>query len=440
MQINKSPFLSDSWYIEHNDTFVKEAWLNNDLVWCYTLPMTSFESVSYDAGIWTDIALCKETGDLLISGSNRLSYSNDDGETWGARYDFSIGSVDSINTIACGVSGANHSWLTVECQMSGAQPSQYKITKAKNYFTSNAMPPTRKSDWNTSYMPFPLSGGLDFAEMIYSDYWERFIAIGQPIVNNFQNLHYPITQETTDIATSLIGLSSIIGGYLPSSSTTLNGTWLSAGLFINGTPILGEGGYSDVLEISAFANHRIVACGSGGFTKFGYSDDGGATWNKAPYPPTGGADSLQNLHAWSSLAYGQDGGVVLPLSGRVIATNVNTDFFDNASVPQPVKPFAYSDDGINWVGTGLNIAQRGWGPAIYKNGWFVVFPAGGSAAGWMAFSKNGIDWKSINMLPSSPSSLIRTKYTGVVATNNRFIAITTNAAVALADYYYPPNS
>lgn len=438
MQINKSPLLSDSWYIEHNDALVREAWLNGTRVWSYTIPITSFKEGTIPGGAWKDVAFCDDTGDLLVSGTNKLSYSNDDGATWGTPYELEgLGSPDVFNTVGCGTSGDHHTWLTVETQLSSSVPSNYKLTQSKRYYLSNAMPPAVQGDWDTYLMSFPLSAGLAFNEAIYSDYWERFIAVGSPIDENFTNTHYPITQETTDIGNSLVGLSGIIGGYLSAGTTTLNGSWLSAGLYTStGNPYEGiaTAGFNDVLEIPTFANYRILACGTGGASKFGYSDDGGATWRLAPWPNSG-ATNLQNGHAWSKLAYGHDGGVILPLSGRVVATNANS--VETSTGGFRTKPFAYTDDGINWIGTGLNIIQKGWGPVTYKNGWFIAFPVTVQSRGWVAVSRNGIDWKTINIIPSNLQTI---SFTTITQTNNRFVliaGINPNSRVALMDFYNP---
>jgi hypothetical protein len=238
----------------------------------------------------------------------------------------------------------------------------------------------------TSYSFLHPLSTVQFSDAIYSSYHGKYIAIGS------KDGRY---------------VSDIVGVY---STDGIN--WLSANnLNFNQIPFSDSYGFDGgLVEGSNMPNSRLVACGSAGNHKFGYSDNG-ITWIQGKYTvatsPSG--QNLQTGCNWSDVAYAQS--VNLPLSGRYVAVNLNGSTSD--------FPFAYSDDGIDWYGVQKTPAtNKNWRSITYGNGWFVALSVSNQA-----LSKDGINWIVFSNLPSS------SPYFDICVANNRFVALINNAPV-----------
>jgi len=104
------------------------------------------------------------------------------------------------------------------------------------------------------------------------------------------------------------------------------------------------------------------------------------------------------------------------LSGRYVVPN---NFGLNGTYQ-----FAYSDDGIGWIGVSYrtspslsaNLCQN-WRCVAYANGKFVALSDSG---GYQAVSKDGINWTGCQNMPTAINNM------DIVVANNRFVAVVNN--------------
>jgi hypothetical protein len=372
--------LKDSTYISYGGKPVKEAWLNNTLVWQASSFGWTLSNLSQ--AVWSDVEYC-DNGTLIAVGNNRYSYSTNNGTTWTlapAPINPDDGT-ETYNALTCGGPSNNHMWVIFESRF-------YEPYGSKNFYTT--LNPA------TGLQTYTLSNSvstIQFSDALYSSYHGKYIAVGS------KNSYYT---------------SNIVGTY---STNGIN--WLSANyLDYLGVPLSDAYGIDGgVVEGTNMPNQRLVACGSSGNHKFCYTDDG-ITWTQGRYRDTNSplGQNLQTGCNWVDVTYGSN--TYLPLSGRYVAVNLN------GNVSQ--YPFAYSDDGINWYGIQSisGIINKAWRSVIYGNGWFVAFAAGG----YQAMSKDGINWIVYQNLPT-PSA-----FTDVCVANNRFVSLIYNSANGGAAY------
>jgi len=365
--------IKDSTYISYAGIPAREAWLNNTLVW----QASSFGWVlkPLARAPWTDVAY-GPTNTLVAVGANRSSYSTTNGDTWSTP-------IVNINPAAGNEAynavcyGTNNTWALIESINYAPLGSKYSYTSV-NPLTG----------WTANTLAHPLST-LDYTDLLYSSYHNKYIAIG----------------TKNGIATS-----SICGIY---STDAIN--WLSAGYILyNGNEGIDTQGFTGgIIEGTYMPNHRLVATGFSGNHKFGYSSDG-ITWRMGAYDtynsPLG--QNLQTGHNWSDVTYGYDVNANLPLSGRYVAVN-----FNGATTQYQ---FAYSDDGIGWIGVEYTSPElkKAWHSVAYGNGYFVALGLGSQA-----MSKDGKNWIAFQNLPSS------VRHSDVEVANNRFVAVLENDTV-----------
>jgi hypothetical protein len=377
--------IKNSTYISYAGKPVKEAWLNDTLVW--TASSFGWTISNLPQAVWSDVEYC-DNGTLVAVGNNRYSYSNNNGTTWTVApipINSDIGN-ETYNAVACGESSNNHMWVIFETRT-------YAPYGSKNFYTT--FNPT--TGLQTYALSHPLSAS-QFSDAIYSSYHGKYISVAS------NNSYYT---------------SDIVGAY---STDGIN--WLSANyLSYVGVPFSDAYGIdSGLVEGTNMPNHRLVACGTAGNHKFAHSDDG-ITWTQGRYQaatsPLG--QNLQTGCAWTDVAYGYSGS--LPLSGRYVAVN------NNGSTSQ--FPLAYSDDGINWYGVESTNGDlnKNWRSILYGNGWFVAF----AASGYQAMSKDGINWIIYQNLPTTAV------FSDVCVANNRFVSLIFNSAsggAAYADFIF----
>lgn len=408
MQILDSPF------IQYKDRPATEAWLNNVKVWGPSIYSWVVRD-SYTRA-WNSVVY-GTSNNLLVAGNNGISLSNDNGITWQDSYEFHPTEYpDIFDALAWGVSGSTGAWVTVETQLSSTAESGYSYPRTAHYYMSPQQGPTATSDWTQYLMPHPLSASFMAADLIYSDFWNRYIGVGDP---NVLNLNGTSDSVYPGMGDSLIGLSGTVGCYLSAGNFSTQFDWVSAALYnVGGSPIASAiAGYARVVEATHMGNHRIAACGSGGATKFGYSDDGGATWRQARYnnnqEDTPRRVNLQTGgHTWHNIAYGYDpSNTNLPLSGRLVGVNGNA---------AGQYTTAYSDDGINWYqGTPLPAPYKGWTAVTYAEGRFIMLGSG-SALGVQAVSEDGINWTPF--VGTVPTLEPGTTFKDMVVANSRLVA------------------
>lgn len=361
---------TDSAYISFGGTPAREIWYESNLVWS----LSSYDWITkpLQQGVWSEIVY-GPTNTLVVSGPNRYTYSTDNGETWPS-YTFPFnptGGTEVYNAIVW----RNGLWIMFEGLL-------YPPYGTQNFYTSVDI----LTGWTQSTMAPELTS-LVFYDCQYSSFHNRYIAIGSKDAR--------FTNE-------------LCGAY-----STDGFTWLSAGFLVNGTPVSNNQGFNgNLVEGTQMPNHRLVAIGSAGDNKFGYSDDGGSSWNRGNYD-SGNSPLGQNLrsgHTWKHVTYGYDGSVNLPLSGRYVAVS--------DSGAGSTYQFAYSDDGIGWIGVQYTTPdlKREWNCVTYGNGHFVAL----GSNGYQAMSKDGINWIAFNNLPVTPTS-----FADITVANNRFVAVQT---------------
>lgn len=365
--------IKDSTYISYAGTAVKEAWLNDTLVWQASSFGWTLKPLA--RGLWTDIAY-GPTDTLVAVGNNMSSYSTDNGDTWSAvknPINPTAGN-EQYNAVCY---GSNNTWVLIENQTYSPRGSKY-------FYTSNNL----ANGWTSNTLSYPLST-LDYVDVLYSSYHNKYIAIGT---------------KGGRITSPIVGMYS---------TDSIN--WLSAGyVYYNGN--VGNsslGFFGGIIEGTNMPNNRLVATGFSAEFKFGYSDDG-ITWKQAAYD-TYNSPLYQNLQTgsnWTDVTYGYDGNIALPLSGRYVAVNINGSTSE--------YQFAYSDDGIGWIGVKYTSPElkQNWGSITYGNGYFVAF-----AYNSQAMSKDGKRWLAYSNLPSS------SRQVDVEVANNRFVAILSNDTV-----------
>lgn len=367
-------------YISYSGKQVQQAWLNNTMVWQFSGYPWTRENLAQ--GAWSDIAY-GPTDTLIVVGNNRYSYSTNNGKIWATPI-IPINS-DAGTEIYNAISYGNESWSLLESLAYSPFGSRYCYTSVdiltgwtRHSLSASAMNPAITS--------------VDFTDSLFSSYHNKFIAVG----NRYG------TGAT----------SNVVGAY-----STNGVVWLTAGYFdTNGTtplPGTGDGFNGNLTEGTHMPDNRLVACGSSGGHKFGYSNNGGQTWIKGTYNPGVSSQDLQTGIGWSQVAYGYDGGTVLPLSGRYVAVASN-------GVTANYQ-FAYSNDGVGWVGLSAGPTsplKKSWQCVTYGNGYFVAL---GINAAYQALSKDGVNWTVYENLPSLSGQPF-----DITPANNQFIAITYN--------------
>jgi hypothetical protein len=322
-------------------------------------------------GPWTDVVY-GPVNTLVVTAPNRYTYSTTNGDTWNP-YTFPFnptGITETYNAVGWG----NGTWVMMESL-------EYAPFGTQQFYTSvNIL---------TGWTPRTLSPELtapSYGDCIYSSYHNRFIVIGD---------------KEGRISSNMVGCYSTDGV-----------NWLSANfLSYAGNPQQTLFGFNgNITEGYQMPNNRLVACGDAGDTKFGYSNNGGATWRLGGYQTSTSPlnQNLQSGHSWAQVAYGYDGNNILPLSGRYVAccgTGTTSTY-----------QFAYSDDGIGWYGVSYASPdlKRNWGCVTYGNGYFVAL-----GIGYQAMSKDGKNWVSYANMPAAyPVG-------DVTVANNRFVAVQT---------------
>lgn len=383
--------LKDSAYISYTGIPVKEAWLNNTLVW----KASSFGWVSRPLTIrpWTEIAY-GPTDTLVVAGNNSWSYSINNGNTWSAVADFKPStSPETYNSLTYGPSG----WVLCELEAYGNYSS-------KNFYTSNNV----LTGWTMRTTQHPFSG-CNWFDIMYSNYHNRYIAVGALIRG-------PVVDYATK--TEYVGLTSIISMY-----STDGVSWLSGNFTIGGVSNDHQAGFSAIEEATGMSNYRLIGCSGGGSTKFGYSNDGGKNWTQGNYNMNQADVSkrvnLQTGGNWVDVAYGTSAS--LPLSGRLVGVNQSAS---------SSYQFVYSDDGINWYNSNYNgIAVKGWRNVVFGNGYFVALSESG---GWQAMSIDGLNWSLYQNMPSAST------YIDTTVANNRFATVINFGSIgaATADFIF----
>ena len=356
--------IKDSSFISYGGIPVKESWLNNTLVW--KLSSYGWVQKNLATAPWSEIAY-GPTNTLVAAGSNRYSYSTDNGDTWS-------NTITPINPDAGNESynalcyGSNGTWSLIESLAYLPSGSRYSYTSVDPV-----------TGWTPNTLTHPLSV-LDYYDVLYSSYHNKYIAIGT---------------KSGRVANNIVGMYA---------TDAVN--WLSAGYISSNGNVIADGlGFTGgIVEGINMPNNRLVATGFASNHKFGYSDDG-VTWKQGNY-----SSSLRTGHNWTDVAYGHDN-VNLPLSGRYVA--VNTD----GGTAQ--FQFAYSDNGIDWTGVGYTSSdlKKSWSTITYGNGYFVAITFGAQA-----MSIDGKNWVSFDNVPST------VRITDVTIANNRFVGIKNNQA------------
>ena len=374
--------IKDSTYISYGGKPAREAWYEGTLVW--QASSFSWVMTDLDYGTWTDIEYC-DNGTLIAVGNNRYSYSTNNGDNWATTISpiNPAGSTETYNALAC---GPDHMWVITETRA-------YAPYGSGNFYTT--FDPA--TGLNTYTFSDPLST-LGYSDLVYSSYHGKYIAIGS------KEARY-----TNDI----VGMYSTDG---------IN--WLSANyVYYSGSPGIDNQGFTGgMVEGTDMPNHRLVASGVAGAHKLGYSDDG-ITWYQGAYA-SGNSPLGQNLQSgcqWTDVTYGNSAS--LPLSGRYVASNLNgstTSF-----------PFAYSDDGIGWIGveTTGSVINKNWKSIIFGNGYFVA----SDGDGYQAMSKDGINWTVYQNVPTTG------QLQDICIANNRFVAVVyqgSSTGSAVADFIF----
>ena len=360
-----------------------EAWKGGKRVWSrYEYNWIPVNAPSF---FWTDIAFGNNT--FVIVGNNAYSYSLDDGANWSTAIDLKpFTSPEVYASVAYG----QDKWVSIENIV-------YAPWGSRNFYTTYDV----TTGWNMSTMQHPFTG-WSWSDLIYSSYHNKFIAVGSPAYSQTDN------RSLLQLNSSLIGLSSIVSMH---STDGIN--WLSGSFISDPNPQIG---YNHIVEGLNMPNHRLVACGGGGATKFGYSDDGGEEWTQAIYNPSADGQNLQAGFSWSQVAYGYDT-PYLPLSGRYVSVAAGSPALSGN------KRAAYSDDGINWK-LANDVERNAWNTVTFANGQFVAIAgySGSNQTGNLVMtSKDGINWAS-----STATSNTTNNWSDLTFGNNRFVACSTN--------------
>jgi len=362
----------------YNNVFAREAWLDGRIVWPPYTECYNWAKKPLDTNSWNDIAY-GPVDTLIATGFNYYSYSLNNGNTWStpAIVNPAFGN-DFYNAVAYG----NNKWSMIEF----TTPANV----AGNFYTSVDI----LTGW--TQIPFanttlnPIFSSFVYVETFFNPYNNKFIAFtDQRII--------PGIDCNACVIYSDDGV-----------------TWLSGGYFTqNGQRVTDPYGFVSGAVGSNMPNNRMVSCGSGGAHKFGYSDDGGITWTQGTYNPGAIGQNVQVNFVGTQVAYGYDNNQYLPLSGRYVVCNS----FGILGTYQ----FAYSDDGIGWIGVSYKNSPslsaslvQDWNCVAYANGKFVALS---NAGGYQAVSKDGVNWTGCQNMPTT----IRNN--DMIVANNRFVAV-----------------
>jgi hypothetical protein len=363
--------LKDSTYISYGGKPAREAWYEGTLVWQASSFGWTLKPLAF--GPWYEIEY-GSPNTLVVATNNRYTYSTNNGDTWASPiFDINPNAgTESYNAIAYG----NDTWVILEGLEYAPFGSQYTYTSVNPV-----------TGWTQSTLYGPLTSAK-YLDVLYSSYHGKYVAIG--------------TKFVTGISSDLVGMYSTDGI-----------SWLSANyLNVNGVPLSDTNGFEAIAEGTNMPNNRLVACGTAGAHKFGYSDDG-ITWKQAKYnnnqDDIPNRVNLQTGHSWIDITYGYDGSTNLPVNGRYVAVCSNSSTSN--------YQFAYSDDGINWYGVAYSSPdlKRNWGSVVYGNGYFVALAYDSN---YQAMSKDGKNWVAYSNMPES------IRYSDITVANNRFVAVT----------------
>ena len=319
---------------------------------------------------WNEVA-AGPINTLVAVGLNEYSYSLDNGETWSDKI---IINSDVGNELYNSLSYGNNTWVMMESL-------GYTPNGTQNYYQTTDI----RTGW-TRYDMNPQLSGLDFTDMVYNQNYNRFVAVGDQGGRSLNN--------------------NIFGGYSTDGSNWSTSTYFDQ----NNTPIIDPQGFTALTMGSGMSNGTMVACGAAGNHKFAYSNNGGLSWIKGNYNPGASGQNLQAGCVWNSVAYGYNTGFISSPSGRFVGVGGGTSF-----------KFAYSDDGISWVGVSYTSPElnRNWTCVTYANDNFIALSETG---GYQAISYDGINWSSSKNIPST------VKCTDIIASSNRLIAVLENQA------------
>ena len=363
--------IKDSTYISYGGKPAREAWYEGTLVW--QASSFGWTSKSLAFGPWFEIEY-GSTDTLVVATNNRYSYSTDNGDTWASPiFDINpTAGTETYNAVAYG----NGTWVLLEALAYAPFGSQYTYTSVDPV-----------TGWTPSTLSVPVTSARYF-DVLYSSYHGKFAAVGG--------------KSETGVSSDMVGMYSTDGI-----------SWLSANyLNIDGTPFVDTNGFEAIAEGINMPNNRLVACGTAGGHKFGYSDDG-ITWRRAKYnnnqDDIPNRADLQTGHAWIDITYGYDGNTNLPANGRYVAVCSSSSTSN--------YQFGYSDDGINWYGVQYSSPdlKRNWRSIAYGNGYFVALA---DNSNYQAMSKDGKNWVAYSNMPES------IRYSDITVANNRFVAVT----------------
>jgi hypothetical protein len=328
---------------------VKRVWSRYEYNWIAT---------SINTRAWTDIAFGNNT--FVVVGNNNYSYSTNNGSTWSTAIDLKPTTTpETYNAITYGSNG----WVLIE----GRGYSPY--TSENFYTTTNPA-----NGWTQNTLSHPFTA-WDWKDVIYSSYYNRYIAIGNPVFISSEG------KFLLEKYNNLIGLSSIVCMY---SNDGYN--WLSGNLISSSNPTLG---YDGIVEGIKMPYNRLVAAGVGGVTKLGYSDDGGITWQTSNYSPSIEGYNLRTDFTYTQVAYGYDS-PYLPLSGRYVAVCSSSPSLSAK------KRVVYSDDGIDWR-LANDVDANEWKSIIFANGRFISvsrYNVSNETSNLVMTSRDGINWSS----------------------------------------------
>jgi len=363
----------------YNKTYAKEAWLNNTLVWPPYTDCYNWRKKPLATNSWSDIVYGSENT-LVVTGFNSYSFSLDNGDTWSTPQ---IINSDDGNEFYNAIAYGNNMWSMVEFVPAiSRQDSRFFYTSV-DILTGWTKIPFANTTLNPLFSSFAYSDGM------YNPYSNKFIFFVDQRNLTGNNCNSAVIYSNDGV------------------------TWLSGGYFYqNGTRVTSPQGFGNGAAIGTnMPNNRIVACGSAGEHKFAYSDDGGMTWIQGNYRPGPTGQNLQIGFGGYQAAYGYDNNQYLPPNGRYVVPNG----FGSSGTYQ----FAYSDDGIGWIGVSYSTPslKQNWRCVTYDNGRFVALSESGS---YQAVSVNGVHWTGCQNMPSN------IRYTDIVPANERFVAIVDN--------------
>ncbi len=378
--------LRNSQYVAFGNIAAKEVWLNYNRVWPAITVCYSWLKKPLATNTWSDIVY-GPVNTLVATGLNVYSYSLDNGNTWSS---LSTINTDAGNEFFNAVAYGNNMWSMVEFVPAVVGQGAKFFYTSVDVLTGWTKIPFANTTLN------PLFSTFSYTDMSFNPYNNKFIAF-----TDQKNL------TGNDCNAAVIYSDDGV-------------TWLSGGYFYqNGTRVTSPQSFGNGIAIGTnMPNNRLATCGSAGEHKFAYSDNGGLTWIQGNYSPGPTGQYLQAGFGGNQTAYGYDGGQYIPLSGRYVVPNL----FGTTGTYQ----FAYSDDGIGWIGVSYinspslsaNLCQD-WSCVAYANGKFVALS---NAGGYQAVSRDGINWTGCQNMPTATSNK------DIVVANNRFVAVVDNEA------------